>query len=123
MPHMTESVLVIDGDEAVRRAVRFALEAEGYAVRTAATADEALRKSRSAPRCLICDQDLPDGEGLALLARLRRHGVHSGAVLMVSNAPAAVRQQARALQVPVVEKPLLTDELFGLVRSLMRVPA
>lgn len=74
---MSLRVLLIEDDPVLRATLRAGLEAEGHAVAGAASrADaeaqlaEALRR-REPPELLLLDLGLPDGEGEALLARLR----------------------------------------------------
>jgi DNA-binding response OmpR family regulator len=67
----TRRVLVVDDEEAVRTVVRLILGRAGYAVLSAATADEALRLAEAGPVDLVLmDLCLHGGDGKALAARL-----------------------------------------------------
>ncbi len=57
---MLQAQVVEDGPS-IREIVRFVLEDEGFAVRTAATADEALARNESAPPTVVIDLNLPGG--------------------------------------------------------------
>lgn len=65
-------ILVVDDEEDNRRAFGEILKAEGYAVRCAASGDEAFTLAlESPPDLILSDVSMPDGDGLSLLARLR----------------------------------------------------
>jgi len=66
------TVLVVDDEKNIRRTLRMVLEAEGYEVQEAESAEEALPVLESEPLDLgIFDVRLPGMDGLALLARAR----------------------------------------------------
>lgn len=117
-------VLVVDDDPAVAEALQFSMELEGFKVQTFADA-ESLLAVRSYPPlgCLIIDVKLPGVDGLELLKRLRARGVSLPAVLMTSNPTPSLKIHAAAAAAPIVEKPLLEDELIDTVRSLVAAGA
>lgn len=68
---MTRTVLVVDDDPVVLLLLSALLNAEGWQVDQAATvaaAEQALR--HGAPAVVVLDEQLPDGSGTALAARL-----------------------------------------------------
>jgi EAL domain-containing protein (putative c-di-GMP-specific phosphodiesterase class I)/ActR/RegA family two-component response regulator len=66
------NVLVVDDEESVRRLLRDCLELDGYEVREAADALQAIdRISEGVPDCLVLDVMMPGMSGLELLERLR----------------------------------------------------
>ena len=69
-------VLVVDDDESVRQLMRVNLEAEGYAVREAGGADEALAAIEGqAPQLVLLDVVMPGIDGWQMLRRMQeRHG-------------------------------------------------
>jgi len=115
-------VFIIDDDAALLGALRFFFQTHGYVVwgfNTAAAAESAWAVQR--PSCAIIDQRLPDGPGIDLVERLRRRGVDTPALLITTAPSAALHRQAEGLNVPVIEKPLLTDELFEATKRLLAV--
>src|SRR5919205_4593545 len=66
------TVLVVDDEKNIRRTLRMVLEAEGYAVAEAESAEEALKLLEAEPVDVgVFDVRLPGMDGLALLARAR----------------------------------------------------
>ncbi len=67
-----QTVLVVDDEKNIRRTLRMVLEAEGYAVAEAESAEQALEILQAEPVDLgIFDVRLPGMDGLALLSRAR----------------------------------------------------
>ena len=114
------TIVVVDDDAAVLNALRFALETEGFLVRSFSSADALwTAPGIETAACLIIDENLPDEPGLRLLERLRRRGLTTPAVLVTTDPSRATQAQAARLDAPIVEKPLLGDALFALVRRLI----
>ena len=69
-------MLVVDDDERLREFVRVNLEMEGYTVREAASADEALAAIEDqAPELVLLDVVMPGIDGWQMLQRMQeRHG-------------------------------------------------
>ena len=116
------TLVLVDDDAALREALRFSFEVDGFAVRAFATGDAVEAAELPTVGCLVIDQRLPGEDGLALLERLRRRQVDLPAVLITTNPGSEMRRRARAAGVPVVEKPLLFDELTHTVRNLLAGP-
>lgn len=112
-------VVLVDDDEAVRNAVRFSLELDGFSVRSF-TDGEVLfdRPELCAGSCLVIDYHMPELNGLDLLRVLRGLGITAPAILITADASDAVRLRARSNGVLVVEKPALAD-LSDKVRELL----
>jgi EAL domain-containing protein (putative c-di-GMP-specific phosphodiesterase class I)/ActR/RegA family two-component response regulator len=68
-----QNVLVVDDEESVRRLLRDCLELDGYEVREAADAMQAIdRIGEAIPDCVLLDVMMPGMSGLELLERLRK---------------------------------------------------
>lgn len=106
-------VLVIDDDPAVRGALQFSLEIEGFSVRCYASPAEFLAASDLPGRaCLVVDQNLPGISGLDMIDRLPlEHKLNMPAVLITSYPSRTMRNRACAAGVPIVEKPLMGSSL------------
>ena len=79
-------VLVVDDDPGVRQLVRANLEAEGYAVREAGSADEGLALlEEEPPDLLLLDVMMPEVDGWEMLRRVQeRYGLGAIPVLVFS---------------------------------------
>lgn len=113
-------LFLVDDDPAVRGALKFSLELEGFAVR-AFDSGEALVGAREleTPSCLLLDYRLPGIDGLSLLQQLRAKGQNCPAILITSNPPRRVRQRVRDAGATLVEKPLLGNCLTSAIRALV----
>ena len=113
------SVFVVDDDPAVRNSLQFALELEGYAVRTFADAEQLLgRPDSERPCCLVIDYGLPGSNGLELLRALRQRDVAAPAILITSHPNRLLCERAERAGIPIVEKPLLADTLTDEIRAI-----
>jgi two-component system, OmpR family, KDP operon response regulator KdpE len=128
---MTLRVLLVEDDRALRKTLRDALAVEGYEVLTAASLSEGLALVMHAGRSdrapgdpgvdlVVLDLGLPDGDGDALLAALRRR--HSTPVLVIS-ARQAEGQKIRLLDAGADDylvKPFSVGELLARMRVALR---
>jgi excisionase family DNA binding protein len=79
-------VLIVDDDERLREYVRVNLEAEGYIVREAASAEQALSAlGEESPDLILLDVMMPEVDGWEALRRIQEHtGVGAIPVIMFS---------------------------------------
>jgi len=67
------SILLVDDDAAIRRTFRVLLEGEGYAVRVARNAEDALAKlSEARPDLVLLDVMMPGRNGFAVCGEIRK---------------------------------------------------
>jgi two-component system, LuxR family, response regulator FixJ len=115
-------VIVVDDDRAVRHALKFSLEIEGFAVRTYCDGNELLCASDlGASSCLVVDHNLPGMSGLETIAMLRARSICVPAILITSHPSAAVARQAARAAVSIVEKPLLENSLFDQIHAALHI--
>lgn len=112
------SVIVIDDDEAVLNAVTFDLTVAGYDV-TGFHGGEPLLDADTLPTAsfLIVDHRLSRMDGLFLIEMLRARGYEAPAILITSQPSTYLRVRCDAIGVPIVEKPLLQDDLAKAVQA------
>ena len=80
---MTPTVLIVDDEPGVRKALGDDLRDEGYTVESVASGEECLeRLTRTAIDLIVLDVWLPGMDGLATLTRLRERQVDSQVVLI-----------------------------------------
>lgn len=113
-------ILVVDDDDAVRRALAFALDLQGYDVETFGSGEALLlRETPGTPACLVLDQRLPGVTGLATLDQLRGRHVDLPAILVTSHPGPALREAAAQAGVPILEKPLLSETLVATIERVL----
>jgi DNA-binding response OmpR family regulator len=103
-------IVIVEDDPSLLGALAFALEAEGYRVGVHLEAATALG-DREPVDCLVIDLQLPDLDGLSLIAELRQNGVWAPAILITTDPDDRCRKAAAAAKVEIVEKPLLSEDL------------
>ncbi|MBW8816015.1 MAG: response regulator [Caulobacterales bacterium] len=124
MIHEPPTVFVIDDDAAVRRALAFALELEGFEVETFESGEALLlRDTPRLPGCLVLDERLPGISGLETLRQLRERQVDLPAILMTSHPNLTMRAAAAAARAPILEKPLLGETLARAIREALEALA
>jgi CheY-like chemotaxis protein len=115
-------VLLVDDDADSIEIVRVMLESEGARVTSAANADDALAKARTAPPdVVLCDISMPTHDGFWFLGELRKttmgRDVPAGA--LTAHASAATRDEVLAAGFLVhVTKPADPQTLAAAVREL-----
>jgi excisionase family DNA binding protein len=79
-------VLIVDDDEKLREYIRVNLEAEGYVVREAGSAEEGLAAlDEESPDLILLDVMMPQVDGWEMLRRVQeKHGVGAIPVIMFS---------------------------------------
>ncbi len=88
-------ILVVDDDAAVRNALKFALEVEGFSVRLYATPEALLaEKDLPAAGCLVIDYRMPEIDGLELVERLQSLGVTLPVFLISGRVTRSLRDRA-----------------------------
>lgn len=111
-PAPPPTIVLVDDDAALRTALTFMLELDGFQVETFASGEALLASALpDAPTCLVLDQNLSGITGLDTLLRLRTRGVETPAVLITSHPSLGMRATARTIDAVIVEKPLLSDAL------------
>jgi len=114
------TVLLVDDDAALRTALKFSLELEGFDVETYESGEAfLLRDDPEGRTCVVMDLNLPGIDGLETLRQLRSRGVGLPALLITSHPRPATRASAAAVGAAIVEKPLLGDHLVGEIRSAL----
>lgn len=114
------SILIVDDESLIRWSIAQSLEAEGFLVLEAATAQEAIAclGQRDDIGVVLLDLKLPDCSDLGLLRLLRHLAPASRIVLMTAHGTAEVLEEAvRAGAFRAVGKPFDMDDMVGIVRD------
>jgi two-component system response regulator FixJ len=111
-------IAVVDDDPAVCGSLKFALELEGFAVRTYHSGAEFLRADDVADcNCFVIDQRMPGMTGMELIEVLRERLVLTPVILIISHGSAALSARAKKAAIPIVEKPFLGNALVERIRE------
>ena len=79
-------VVIVDDDLAVCSSLKFALELEGFAIRSYGSADELLSAGDLVTcDCFVIDQRMPGMSGMELIAKLRDRKVLTPTILLISH--------------------------------------
>ena len=103
-------VCVVDGDPAVRESLKYFCDSSGYQAMGFATRNAFLRMLDldGRAKCVICDAQLPDGDGVDLYVELRVRGVEVPFALMVSRMSLFSTRRATRFGIETVwRKPML----------------
>jgi two-component system response regulator FixJ len=121
MSPVPEIVLVVDDDAAVRAALKFALEVEGFRVRLYDSPEAVLDDFELPERgCLVVDYRMPRMDGIELIERLRERQVALPAILISARVNTQLRRLAERIGLAgVLEKPLSDAALVDSIRSAL----
>ena len=115
------TILVVDDEPQIRRALRTSLEAHGYAVQTAGTGEEALvAAAEASPDLVFLDLGLPDLDGTEVIQRIRSFSEVPVIVLSVRDRQADKVAALDAGADDYVAKPFGMEEVLARMRAQLR---
>lgn len=126
---MTQRVMVVEDSSAMRAFVRAALEDDviGLEVSEASSGFEALRLlPRERVDLVIVDINMPDINGLELVAFIRKSEAHARTPVIIISTEASEKDKNRGLALGAnafLRKPFQPDELRVLVRAQLEAGA
>jgi len=115
-------ILLVEDEPGVRNAMRMLLKIEGYEVEPVAGADEAIGlMERGKFDLLVTDFHLEGGRtGTQVIEAARaRLGAEFNAILVTGDTSTAIREMQDDPHLRITSKPINSDELLGLVRTLL----
>jgi two-component system cell cycle response regulator DivK len=93
----SETILIVDDNPQNLKLAKVILCAEGYDVRTAVDAEDALNALRSfAPRLILLDIQLPGMDGLELTRQLKADPAHHDVIIIALTSYAMKGDEAKA---------------------------
>jgi CheY-like chemotaxis protein len=118
-----EAILIVDDNQANADLLSFLLRKNGYDIRVAGDAHEALEILRTfSPRLIMMDLQLPGMDGLALTRQLKADPATRGIIIVALTAYAMKGDDERAHDAgcdAYVSKPINTRTLPGMVAGLL----
>ena len=119
-----EPILIVDDNPQNLKLARVLLQGEGYAVKTAADAEQALLLLDSfSPRLILMDLQLPVMDGLELTGRLKADPSRRDIIVIAFTAYAMKGDEEKARAAgcdDYITKPIDTDTLLEIVGSYLR---
>src|SRR5438874_11689894 len=119
---MKTTILIVDDEPGVRKALAGVLRDEGYSVEAVPTGEACLeRVIRGGVDLIVLDVWLPGIDGLATLARLRERQIDAQVVLISGHGN--IESAVRAIKMGAfdfVEKPLSLEKTVLVVRNALR---
>ena len=111
----TNAILVVDDEKNIRDILRESLEAQGYAVETAADGEEGLQRLTSGVyKLLLLDIRMPSRDGLSLLAEAKRRVGGMPVIVLTGMAgPEEVEKAHKLGAYKCVRKPFSIDALLA----------
>jgi len=120
----TETILVVDDEPAVRSMISFALRQEGFAIREACNATEALAEIVAhPPQVILLDWMMPGLSGLDLTHRLKRRPETRDIPIILVSAKGEEEARIQGLEAGAddfVTKPFSPRELAARIRAVLR---
>lgn len=118
-----KSILVVDDEVSIRKALSKALERDGYLVTAVKSKSEASAVARETVfQLLLCDLHLPDGNGLHLIQELKHSNPELASIVITGNGSVESAIQATKEGVfHYVTKPFNIDEVLVLVGKALKL--
>lgn len=120
-----QTILVVEDDDNISRALKARLTHEGYQVAIAKDAVSAVSVARQAePAVALLDINMPGGDGFEVAKRIDRLGIGDGVkkVFITASKDPTLRQKAMdAGATAFVEKPFTADALLAAIDEALNV--
>jgi two-component system, OmpR family, KDP operon response regulator KdpE len=118
---MSETILIIDDESAIRRLLEITLKPRGYSILEAPSGKDGLALAASHnPQLIILDLGLPDEDGQIVLKKLREWYTGPVIILSVRSSEEDIVQALDSGANDYLTKPFRTGELSARVRSSLR---
>jgi len=124
MESTPKRVLLIEDDQKLRSLLASALEVEGYRVAHAGTGEEGLRVAREfEPTVVVCDIQMPRGDGRTVLAALRGDKQLASAQFVFMTGDSQTTPQREGMNLGAddyLEKPFSTADFLACVEARLQ---
>ncbi len=123
MKMMTENIiLIVDDEDIVLDSCRRVLEADGFEVMLASSAEEALEiMERRLPVALLMDIKMPERDGIYLMGQIREKWLEIPVIVMTGYPTTeTIAEAAKMGAATLISKPFTPDELVETVRRVLK---
>lgn len=121
---MSETILIVDDEAAIRQMLAFTLASDGFRHTEAADADEAQSAiTENPPSLILLDWMLPGVSGIDFARRLKRDPRTSAIPIIMLTARGEEGDKVKGLEMGAddyVTKPFSTKELLARIRAVLR---
>jgi two-component system response regulator FixJ len=112
-------VVIVEDDDASRKALGRLLTAAGFVTALFESAEAFIAAERPSPMCLLIDVHLPGMSGLDLQNRLRDRGSTTPVIVMTANNDVAIRNRAAENgSLAFLHKPFDSQRLIVTLRAI-----
>ena len=121
-----DTILIVDDDRTVVTMVGEFLRKKGFAVATGFDAMQAMIGVRQAPRAVILDVNMPGGNGIDVLRRIRSSSKsnQTPVLILTSSLDGTVADEARGLGADAfLAKPVDLEQLYASLLAALGRPA
>ena len=122
MPNAAPTVLIVEDEQIIRETLNEFLTGEGYSVSHVGSVEAAQEIVREQDfHVAICDVQLPDGDGIALLRNL--HKINPSTFVLIITAYATVENAVEAFKAGAFDylvKPVLFEDLNHKLRRVFQ---
>jgi len=123
MNRMIENtILIVDDEDIVLASCRKVLEADGFEVMLASSAEEALVVMESRlPIALLMDIKMPERDGIYLMGQIREKWREIPVIVMTGYpTPETIAEAARMGAATLISKPFTPDELVEKIHRVLK---
>jgi FixJ family two-component response regulator len=122
MPDQYQSIVVVEDDAGMKKAIERLLRAAGFQPVSFASAEELLQtKAADSAACLVLDIHLPGLSGLELGRLLATSGHAKPLIFITGQDDISLRDQARRLEFAYFHKPFEGKALLDAVRRATKI--
>jgi len=122
---MSYTLLIIEDNEQNYYMMRFLLEKNGFTVIGAETGREGIEKAlQYRPQAILLDIQLPEMDGYAVAAELKKHAEMEGVPIIAVTSYAMVGDRERILEAGAtgyIEKPINPETFIGEIRKYLGI--
>ena len=115
-------ILVVDDEDIVLESCRKVLEADGFEVMLATSAEEALEIMESElPVALLMDIKMPERDGIYLMGQIREKWLEIPVIVMTGYPTTeTIAEAAKMGAATLISKPFTPDELVETIRRVLK---